>query len=169
MSSTLPKKYKSPSIIAPSRVPSTREEAEYIGFYTMIISLIVLSGGELSETKLRRHLTRMNADTNLPMDKTDNVLAKMVRQGYVDKVVEKSEQGEDDTITWCVGPRGKAEVPPLAIAAFVKEVWGAAPDDLDKKLRKSLGIPEDADLNGEDGAEGAQEAARAGAEEDEDE
>ncbi|KAK7750460.1 hypothetical protein SLS62_007650 [Diatrype stigma] len=149
--SILPAEYKAHAIIAPARVPSSQEEASYIGFYTMIVSLIVLSGGELSDMKLRRHLGRMNASQNLPMDKTDNVLQKLVRQGYVDKVVEKSE-GDEDTVTWCVGSRGRVEIPPQSIAAFVTEVWGELPDDFNKKLAKSLGLQE-ARQDGEDGAE----------------
>ncbi|KAI2634670.1 MAGE-domain-containing protein [Hypomontagnella submonticulosa] len=137
--STLPPEFKTQSIVAPSRIPSTPEEAAYIGFYTMVISLVVLNGGELSDTKLRRYLTRLNAGQNLPIDKTDNVLQKIVRQGYVDKVVEKSE-GDEDAVTWCIGSRGKVEVPPECIAAVVKEVWGELPDDFDKKLRRSLGV-----------------------------
>ncbi|KAI4860968.1 MAGE-domain-containing protein [Hypoxylon rubiginosum] len=137
--STLPREYKSQSIIAPSRIPSTPEEAAYIGFYTMIISLIILNGGELSDTKLRRYLARLNAGQNLPMDKTDNVLQKIVRQGYVDKVVEKHD-GDDDAVTWCIGPRGRVEVPPESIAAVVTEVWGELPNDFNEKLQRSLGV-----------------------------
>ncbi|KAI0838104.1 MAGE-domain-containing protein [Hypoxylon sp. FL0890] len=139
--STLPSEYKSQSIVAPSRIPSTAEEAAYVGFYTMVVSLIVLNGGELSDTKLRRYLARMNASQNLPMDKTDNVLQKVVRQGYVDKVVERSD-GDEDTVTWCVGSRGRVEIPPESIAAVVREVWGDLPDDFNKKLQRSLGIQE---------------------------
>lgn len=105
----------------------------------MVISLIVLNGGELSDNKLRRYLTRLNASQNLPMDKTDNVLQKIVRQGYVDKVVERSE-GDEDTVTWCIGTRGRIEVPPESIAAVVAEVWGELPDDFNKKIERSLGI-----------------------------
>ncbi|KAI0848227.1 MAGE-domain-containing protein [Daldinia vernicosa] len=139
--STLPPEYKSQSIIAPSRIPSASEEAAYVGFYTMVISLIVLNGGELSDTKLRRYLTRLNASQNLPMDKTDNVLQKIVRQGYVDKVVEKSD-GDEDAVTWCIGSRGRVEVPPESIAAVIIEVWGELPDDFHTKLQRSLGIQE---------------------------
>ncbi|KAI1129302.1 MAGE protein [Nemania abortiva] len=137
--STLPREYRIQPVIGPSRIPSAAEEAAYVGFYTVIISLITLSSGELSDMKLRRYLTRLNASQNLPMDKTDHVLQKLIRQGYLDKVVERVE-GDEDSITWCVGPRGKVEVSPQNIARVVSEIWGDPPDDLDTKLEKSLGV-----------------------------
>ncbi|KAI0431773.1 MAGE protein [Xylaria sp. FL1042] len=137
--SCLPKEYRTHPIIGPSRMPSAAEEAAYVAFYTIVISLITLSSGELSDMKLRRYLTRLNASQNLTMDKTDNVLQKLIRQGYLDKIVERVE-GDEDAVTWCVGPRGKVEVSPHSIAQVVSEVWGDPPDDFDKKLEKSLGI-----------------------------
>lgn len=137
--SSLPKEYRTHSVIGPSRIPSTAEEAAYIGFYTVVISIITLSSGELSDMKLRRYLTRLNASQNLPMDKTDHVLQKLIRQGYLDKVVERVE-GDEDAITWCVGPRGRVEVSPQSIAQVVNEIWGDPPDDFDTKLEKSLGV-----------------------------
>ncbi|KAH9888628.1 MAGE-domain-containing protein [Xylariomycetidae sp. FL2044] len=147
--STLPRQFKAQPIIGPSRIPSSPEEAAYAGFYTMIISLIVLTGGELSDMKLKRYLTRLNASQNLPIDKTDAVLQKLVRQAYIDKIVERSD-GDDDTVTWCVGPRGRVEVPPQSIAAVVKEVWGELPEDFDKKLQRSLGVSEATQLQPEE-------------------
>ncbi|KAI0454082.1 MAGE protein [Xylaria acuta] len=137
--SSLPQEYRTRPVIGPSRIPSTAEEAAYVAFYTIIISIITLSSGELSDMKLRRYLTRLNASQNLPMDKTDHVLQKLIRQGYLDKVVERVE-GDEDAITWCVGPRGKVEVSPHSIAQVVSEVWGDLPDDFDTKLEKSLGV-----------------------------
>ncbi|KAI1427216.1 MAGE protein [Xylaria sp. FL1777] len=137
--SCLPKEYRTQSIISPSLSPSAAEEAAYVAFYTIVISLITLSSGELSDMKLRRYLTRLNANQNLPMDKTDNVLQKLIRQGYLDKVVEKVE-GDEDSITWCVGPRGRVEVSPQSIAQIAGEVWHDPPDDFDTKLEKSLGV-----------------------------
>ncbi|KAH6651818.1 MAGE family-domain-containing protein [Truncatella angustata] len=138
--SILPSAYNSPAIKAPSRVPSSTEEAEYIGFYTFVIALICLNGGELSKIKLEDYLDRMNAKKNLPFDTTDNVLAKLVKQGYLDRVVEKTD-GDDDTINWHVGTRGKVEVPPETIAAFIKQVWQRdIPQDLNRRINKSLGL-----------------------------
>jgi melanoma-associated antigen len=157
--SSLPKEYRTQPVIGPSRIPSTAEEAAYIGFYTVVISLITLSSGELSDMKLRRYLTRLNASQNLPMDKTDNVLQKLIRQGYLDKIVERVE-GDEDAITWCVGPRGRVEVSPQSIAQVVSEIWGDPPDDFGTKLEKSLGVR---------GMGQTRRANRAEAEQDEDE
>ncbi|KAI1362422.1 MAGE protein [Xylaria arbuscula] len=137
--SCLPKEYRTQPVIAPSRMPSAAEEAAYVAFYTIVISLITLSNGELSDMKLRRYLTRLNASQNLPTDKTDNVLQKLIRQGYLDKIVERVE-GDEDAVTWCVGPRGKVEVSPQSIAQVVSEVWRDPPEDFEKKLEKSLGV-----------------------------
>ncbi|KAI0391721.1 MAGE-domain-containing protein [Xylariaceae sp. FL0594] len=137
--SFLPKEYRSQSIIGPSRIPSMADEAAYVGFYTLIITLITLSGGELSDMKLKRYLTRLNASQNLPMDKTENVLQKLVRQGYLDRVVEKVE-GEEDTVTWCVGPRGKVEITPHNMAQVITEIWREPDEEFDKKLERSLGV-----------------------------
>ncbi|KAH8662045.1 MAGE family-domain-containing protein [Xylariales sp. PMI_506] len=136
----LPPAYRDRAILAPSRLPGPVEEAEYVGFYTFVIALIVLSGGELSDAKLQRQLDRVNAAKNLPIDTTQTVLSRLVKQGYLDKVVQRSETGDEDAVTWCVGSRAKVEVPPESIAAFVREVWGNPPEDFDQKLAKSLGL-----------------------------
>ncbi|TIC96106.1 hypothetical protein CH35J_008616 [Colletotrichum higginsianum] len=83
LSTTLPATYRTPAIIAPSKAPSIETEASYIGFYTMIITIILASGGELSEQKLRRHLNRLNAEANVASEKTEDVLKRMQAQGYV--------------------------------------------------------------------------------------
>ncbi|KAI1851882.1 hypothetical protein JX265_008312 [Neoarthrinium moseri] len=147
--SILPRVYKTQAIIGPSRVPSSSEEAEFVGFYTFVLALICLSGGDISDAKLKDYLQRMNADENLPFDKTNNVLAKLVRQGYLDKVVERSDDGED-AITWCVGTRAKVEVPPETIAAIVRQVWQDPPNDLHKRINKSLGLQGSAELQADE-------------------
>ncbi|KAK3393125.1 MAGE family-domain-containing protein [Podospora didyma] len=147
--SILPEKYRVPGIITPSKVQSADGEASYIGLYTTIISIITLSGGELSDPRLRRHLSRFNAGENMPSlnphnenapnEKTELMLNRMVKHGYIVKVVEKS-QGDDDSITWHVGPRGKMEVTNESIASFIRTVYGSSNDELEKKLQMSLKV-----------------------------
>lgn len=106
---------------------------------TVVVSLIALNGGQLPEHKLDRYLSRMNADENMPMDKTQVVLQKMIRQGYIIKV--KDRIGDEETVEWMVGPRGRTEIGNRGVQGLVKEVYGeGAPEDLDKRLQRSLGM-----------------------------
>ncbi|KAK6714269.1 hypothetical protein SNK04_005220 [Fusarium graminearum] len=143
LTSILPEAYRSAVILGPSKTPSPDDEATYAGFYTLVITLISLSGGELSEQKLKRHLLRMNADQNVSMDKTEVILKKMERQGYVIKRVERPPLGQDGehTITWHVGPRGKEEVGLGGVMGMTREIYGESWDEeMEKKLRASLNI-----------------------------
>lgn len=142
LTSVLPAAYRTAAIIPPSKVPSLPAEATYLGFYTMVVALIWLSGGELGEPKLMRHLLRLNANQNVGSEKTELTLKRMERQGYVVRKVDKPPVGQDghDTITWHVGPRGREEIGLDGVMGFVREVYGGSTADLEKKLRASLGI-----------------------------
>lgn len=114
----------------------------------MIISLIRINGGELSEAMLKRYLTRLNADTNtFNANKTEDTLAKLQRQGYLVKNVDREAKasGEvENATTWYVGPRGKVEVSDETVAGLIRAVWGAEgqENDLESKLQASLDIRE---------------------------
>jgi melanoma-associated antigen len=141
LTSTLPPKYRIPAILPPSIIPDASTEAAYVALYTMIISLISLFGedGRLSDTKLSNYLQRMNAEVNMPMDKTEATLQKMIRQGYIVKI--KENNSGDEITDWMVGPRGKVEVGNKGVKGLVEEVYGDdAPDDLAERIRSSLGL-----------------------------
>lgn len=144
LTSTLPGPYRSASIITPSKIPSSDDEATYVAFYTLVVSLIWLNSGELSEQKLKRYLLRLNADQNVSSEKTDVTLKKMEKHGYVIKKIERPPLGQDgdQTITWHVGPRAKEEIGIDGVMGMVREVYGSSDDDLEKKLRASLGLKE---------------------------
>jgi hypothetical protein len=141
LTSTLPPKYRIPAILPPSIIPDASTEAAYVALYTMIISLISLFGedGRLSDAKLSNYLQRMNAEVNMPMDKTEATLQKMIRQGYIVKI--KENNNGDEITDWMVGPRGKVEVGNKGVKGLVEEVYGDdAPDDLAERIRSSLGL-----------------------------
>ncbi|KJZ75743.1 hypothetical protein HIM_04900 [Hirsutella minnesotensis 3608] len=142
LTSTLPEPYRSASILKPSKVPSEEDESTYAAFYTLVVSLIWLSAGELSEQKLRRYLMRLNADQNVSNEKTDVTMKKMEKHGYVIKKVERPPLGQDgdQMITWHVGPRAKEEIGLDGVMGMVREVYGDWDQDLEKKLRSSLGL-----------------------------
>ncbi|QSZ34642.1 hypothetical protein DSL72_007496 [Monilinia vaccinii-corymbosi] len=139
LTSILPFEYRSPSIIPPSKVVSQRDEATYIGFYTTVVSVIMLSpDSTMTDSKLMSVLRKLNAETNMPMDKTSPILKRMIQQNYITRTVEKNDG--DEVIEWRVGPRGKMEIGTKGAQGLVKEVYGAeAPEDLDKRLDRSLG------------------------------
>ncbi|KAK4164171.1 MAGE-domain-containing protein [Cladorrhinum sp. PSN259] len=148
--STLPEELR--KIVTPSKVSSEDGEAAYTALYTLLISIITLSGGELSDPRLRRQLTRLNIDNNMPSmnpndptnpsDKTELVLQRMVKQGYLVKVTENKSYGDEDSTTWHVGPRGKVEVDNESIARFVRSVYGGSTEEIEKKLQVSLQVQE---------------------------
>ncbi|GFP52971.1 hypothetical protein TASIC1_0002015500 [Trichoderma asperellum] len=153
LSSALPEEYRNASIIRPSKTPSAEQEATYSGFYTLLVSLIWLSGGELSEQKLQRSLMRLNADRMLASERTEVVLKRLERQGYVIKKVDRPPVGYegDQTITWHVGPRAKEEIGLDGVMGLVREVYGHPEDAaFDKKLRSSLGLKSRQLVDGEE-------------------
>lgn len=124
----------------------------------MIISLIRVNGGELSDPKLKRYLRRLNAETNsFHSTKTEDTLAKLQRQGYLVKNIDKEARqhgDEHEATTWFVGPRGKVEVSDEAIAGLVRAVWGEQSAELESRLQSSLNIQE-RDVPAGNGADGA--------------
>jgi hypothetical protein len=149
LSTTLPDKYRSAAIIGPSRAPNQDNEAAYVAFYTMIIALIFLNGGELSDPKLRRYLHRLNAEAYLLTDPTEEVLKRMQSQGYVIRQVQRDAasqlQGGTENVVWYVGPRGHEEVGMDGASGLAREVWGqqegeGEAEELEKRIGASFGV-----------------------------
>ena len=157
--STLPDAYKTnPSITTPTNAGGSQDaEASYTALYTFVVSIIYLNNGVLPEAKLERYLKRVNAETYTTVGATEKVLARMVKEGYVEK--RRDTSTGEEIIEWVVGLRGKVEVGIKGVTGLVKGVYGfqrsdegAEIDDeeaaeeeeaLDRKLRRSLGIKEE--------------------------
>jgi hypothetical protein len=146
-------KYRSSEIIPPSKIENPVDEAAYVGIYTFTVTVIALSPqGVLSDHKLRRYLQRVLAEDVTPVGKTENMILKMIKQGYITKTVERTEN--DESTEYRVGPRGKVEIGNDGIQGLVRHIYGViAPDNLDSRLRRSLGIEvaEDMELDDDDG------------------
>ncbi|KAE8406940.1 MAGE family-domain-containing protein [Aspergillus pseudonomiae] len=139
--STLPAAYRRPEILPPTKAPW---ESTYTGLYSFIIAVIMLNGGSLPEQKLDRYLARTNADTYTPIDRTDRLLARMCRDGYLVRMREMD--GGEEVIEYMVGPRGKMEVGAAGVAGLVREVYGGGNgtaeqrEDFEGRLARSLGM-----------------------------
>ncbi|KAK7521189.1 MAGE family-domain-containing protein [Phyllosticta citriasiana] len=139
LTSCLPEKYRKPEIIGPARAPTFEQEASYTGLYSFVISCITLNGGSISESKLDRYLKRMNIEVSTPVGPTEKVLSQMIKHSYIVRTTDTTA-GEEN-IEYTVGPRGKVEVGDQGVAGMVRAVYGDnAPDDLDRKLERSLRV-----------------------------
>ncbi|KAL2866721.1 MAGE family-domain-containing protein [Aspergillus lucknowensis] len=118
LTSTLPSAYRKQDILRPTRGPM---ESTYTGLYTFIIGVILLNGGTLQEQKLDRYLSRVNAETYTPIDRTDRFLQRLCKEGYL--VRNREMDGGDEIIEYMVGPRGKVEVGARGVAGLVREVY----------------------------------------------
>lgn len=178
LTSTLPARYRKYGVLQPPQIPSTGAEASYVGLTTFILALIYLSASQtISESRLEKHLRRMNADNYvLAGEKTEKVLKRMEKENYIVKVRERDGGGEE-SVEYVIGPRGKVEVGERGVAGLVRGVYGkkdAEADELERRLVRSLGDVaiekknrsnggEEGDMEGE--AENEGDEAEAGARE----
>lgn len=103
----------------------------------------------------------MNAEQNTPIDRTDKLLARLCKEGYLVKTREMD--GGEEIIEYILGPRGKVEVGSGAVAGMARVVYGrealASADmsqlereeieDFEGRLGRSLGIePRKVDVAG---------------------
>ena len=139
LTSVLPAELRAPRILTPGKAPGTSQEAGYTGFYSFVIGVIYLCQGQrCSESFLETCLRRVNADNFLLGDKTDKILKRMEREGYIVKVRER-EAGGEETVEWVVGPRGRVEVGEEGVAGLVRDVFGKEAG-LESRLERSLGL-----------------------------
>ena len=96
----------------------------------------------MAEGRLEAALARLNADTYfLNGERTENILKKMERQGYIVKIRERDGGGEE-SVDYIVGPRGKVEIGDKGVAGMVRKVYNkkdVEKEELDRRLVRSLG------------------------------
>ena len=120
--SVLPQAYRAPEIIPPTKTSSSATESTYTALYTFIVAVIMLNGGSLPEQKLDRYLRRTNADSYTPIDRTDRLLQRLCKEGYI--VRNREMDGGEEVIEYMVGPRGKTEIGARGVADLAREVYG---------------------------------------------
>ncbi|KJX98340.1 mage family protein [Zymoseptoria brevis] len=148
VTSILPPKFRNPDIINPPSAPTPDHDATYTAIYTLLISLISLSGGNLPDAKMERFLTKMGMRDNTPVqdyEKTEKLQKRLEKDGYIVKIKESTGTGEDD-VYWLVGPRGKIEVGDEGVRGLTEAVYGnlgeVEAEELHRKIERSLGIGE---------------------------
>lgn len=144
--STLPPPFRTPEILPPSKAPTSFLDSTYTALYTFIVSVITLSGGSILEQKLDRYLKRTNIEQYTPIDRTDRLLQRLCKEGYL--VRNREMDGGEEVIEYMVGPRGKIEVGESGVSGLVRKVYGRntpsdgdanANDDFEARLARSVG------------------------------
>jgi DNA-binding PadR family transcriptional regulator len=87
----------------------------------------------------------------LEYDRTEKLVKRMERDGYIVKVKESTGTGDDD-VYWVVGPRGKVEVGENGVRGLAKTVFGAMEteeeeEELERKIARSLGLGDRSEFN----------------------
>jgi hypothetical protein len=95
-----------------------------------------------------RFLRRTGLEDLTPVEgyeKTEKLVKRLEREGYVVKVKESAGNGEED-VFWVVGPRGKVEVGEKGVKGLVRAVYdpaeGEEEGELESRVKRSLGIAE---------------------------
>ena len=117
--------YDSPQSLVILVNATPEEEAAYIGFYSIIISLIYLSGGNIKEAKLQQRLKRLGVHETVPqLGKTEKLLLRVIKDAYIVRIKENINNDEEE-VTYYLGPRAKVEIGPDGVRRMVKMVFGA--------------------------------------------
>jgi hypothetical protein len=151
--SILPLEYRQASIIRPAQLPTLEAESTYTALYSFVISLIYLNKGALSDGKMERYLKRVNIDSYTPLGSIEKLMARMSKEGYVEK--RRDTSTGEEVVEWVPGPRGRMEIGAMGVAGLVQRVYAGAEaddeeaeqEDLTKKLERSLGIKLQAPVN----------------------
>ncbi|KAI5369848.1 Putative MAGE domain, melanoma-associated antigen, MAGE domain, winged helix WH1 [Septoria linicola] len=151
LTNVLPTELRDPAILAPPSAPTTDIDAQYTAIYTLLVSLTLLSGGTLPDTKMDRYLRKLGIDDRTPVpgyEKIEQLMKRLEKDGYLYKLKESTGTGEDDTY-YVVGPRGRVEIGEDGVRGLTRTVMPPADsddeEDLDKKVIRSLGLAERAD------------------------
>ena len=183
--SILPFWLRDPEVLPPAAAPTQAVEGTYTALYSLLVALIMLGGGQVAQAKMERYLRRLGLEDRTPVpgsEKTEKLLKRLEREGYIREIREKATQGEED-VSFIVGPRGKVEVGERGVEGLVKAVYGHLEgedgEELERRIARSLGLGEKARVvqNGEarrkrgrprrDTEEEEQQAGASGSEEDE--
>lgn len=149
LTTILPAAYKNdPAILPPMKAPTVEVDATYTSIYTILISFIMLSGGQIPQAKMERYLRRLGMEDKTPVpgsEKTEKLLKRLEKDGYIREIREKATAGEED-VSYIVGPRGKVEVGDRGVEGLVKAVYGEldgeGEEELGRRIARSLGMNE---------------------------
>ena len=145
LTNMLPYEFRDPAILGLPAAPTSAIDAEYTAIYTILVSAIMLSGGQLPDVKMDRYLRKLGIDDRTPVpgyEKNEQLMKRLEKDGYLYKLKESTAGGEEDTY-YVVGPRGRVEIGEEGVLGLTRTVMPPGDDeeeDLERKVMRSLGI-----------------------------
>lgn len=125
------------AIMTPARIPTESEEAVYVGIHSTVVSIIALSGGSVSEQRLERYLKRLQIESKTPADRTERLMQRMCKDGYL--IRHRDTSSGEEMVEYSIGARAKVEIGKAGVEGLVRTVYGeAATTELNNKLKRSL-------------------------------
>ncbi|KAF3206331.1 hypothetical protein TWF106_000716 [Orbilia oligospora] len=165
--SILPDQYRLPILMSP-QLP---DDQTILGIGSAIVTLVYLSGRSVGEKVLLRHLRKFGVEDRIPVEgnrengKMENIMGKLIREGYLVKLKDEVVPGQEQTYTYVVGPRGKLEVGREGATRFVKKIYegvdGEVDEAFERKINRALG-KEEGQNGGKGGGEEVEEAGGSG-------
>ncbi|EPS44275.1 hypothetical protein H072_1736 [Dactylellina haptotyla CBS 200.50] len=161
--STLPDKYRLPLLHA----PLLPDDQTILGIGSTIVAMVYLSNRAISEETLKRHLRKFNVEDRIPVEgnrengKMENIMAKLIREGYLVKLKDEVIPGQEQTYTYVVGPRGKLELGRQGVTEFVRRVYegcdGEVDEGFERRVNRAIGKDDGKEEKAQGGDNGEEE------------
>ncbi|KAK6331138.1 hypothetical protein TWF696_003207 [Orbilia brochopaga] len=158
--SVLPEKFRIPALLA-SQLP---DDQTVLGIGSAIVAIVYLSNRSIGENLLKRHLRKFGIDDRIAVEgnretgRVENILAKLVKDGYLVKLRDEVVPGQEQTFTYVIGPRGKLEMGREGVLAYVRRVYegadGEVEENLERKVNRAMGKEDGEEKEKQQGGEG---------------
>ncbi|KAG5519350.1 hypothetical protein PMAC_001975 [Pneumocystis sp. 'macacae'] len=122
-----------------SQVPTIKEGA-FSGIIMIILSIVIMNSGVISEELLTKYLLHLQINNDTPIGNIDKILKEMIKKGYLDKIKDDfvSTNNKEKGCIYFLGPRGKTEIDSKRLTTFIEKIQGdAAPQNL-KEIVENL-------------------------------
>ncbi|CCJ28792.1 unnamed protein product [Pneumocystis jirovecii] len=115
----------------------TIKEGTFSGIVMIILSIIVMNNGIVSEELLIKYLSHLQMNDDTPIGNLDKILKEMVKKGYLDKIKDDFASTNEKGCIYFLGPRGKIEIDPKRLTNFIEKIQGdTAPHNLKEIVEK---------------------------------
>ncbi|KAG4306235.1 hypothetical protein PORY_000223 [Pneumocystis oryctolagi] len=101
----------------------TMKECTFSGIIMIILSIVIMNGGMISEELLIKYLSDLHINNDTSIGSLDKTLKEIVKKGYLEKIKDEiTSINKTENYTYFLGPRGKIEIDQERLAAFIGKI-----------------------------------------------